>query len=93
MEIIFEILIELILEGTVEASKNKKIPKVVRYPLIFIIVLLFIGVIGLVLFTGILAYQKINRICGILLIITATVLVISSIIKFRQIYLTKRTKL
>lgn len=93
MEIIFEILIELILEGTVEASKNKKIPKVVRYPLIFLIVLLFIGVIGLVLFTGILAYQKINRICGILLIIIATVLVITSIIQFRQVYLTKRTKL
>lgn len=93
MEIIFEILIELILEGTVEASKNKKIPKVVRYPLIFIIVLLFIGVIGLVLFTGILAYQKINRICGILFIIISVVLLISSIIKFRQIYLTKRTKL
>lgn len=35
MEIVFEILIELILEGTMEASKNKKVPKIIRYPLIF----------------------------------------------------------
>lgn len=93
MEIVFEILIELIMEGTIEVSKNKKVPKIIRYPLIFLIVLLFIGVIGLVFFTGILAYQKINRICGILFIIISVVLLISSIIKFRQIYLIKRTKL
>lgn len=90
MEIILEILIELILEGTMEASKNKKVPKIIRYPLIFLIVLLFIGVIGLIFFTGILAYQRINKICGILLIIIAIILFISSIIRFRNTYLLKK---
>ena len=38
MEFIFEMVLELILEGTLEISKNRKVPKIIRYPLIFFIV-------------------------------------------------------
>ena len=38
MEFLFEILLELILEGTMTASQNKKVPKAVRVFLIVLIV-------------------------------------------------------
>ena len=37
MEFLFEILLELILEGGVAASQNKKVPKVIRGFLIVLI--------------------------------------------------------
>lgn len=87
MELIFEVLVDLILEGTIEISKNIKVPKVIRYPLIFLITLLFAGVILIILFTGVLAYQKINKIGGIILVIVGIIFLITSIIKFKKIYL------
>ena len=90
MELIFELLVELILEGTIEVSRNQKVPKWIRYPLIFFIMILFLGVILLILFTGVLAYQKINKICGILLMMIGIILLIVSIIKFKKTYLIKK---
>lgn len=92
MEFIFEILLELILEGTFEFSKSKKVPKIIRYPLIIFIILLFLGVIFLIFYTGVLAYQKINKICGILFIILGIVFFIASIIKLKKIYLIRNNK-
>lgn len=90
MDLIFEILIELILEGTIEISKNKKVPKLIRYPLILFIILLFIGVILIIFLTGVLAYQKIDKICGISLIIIGVIFAIASIIKLKKMYLLKK---
>lgn len=86
MEIIIELLVELLFEGTFEISKNKKVPKFIRYPLILLIILLFIGVISLIFFTGILIYKETSKICGILLMLIGVALLVSSIIKFKKIY-------
>ena len=57
MDFILELLFELAVEGTVELSKNIKVPKVIRYPLLGLIILFVIAVIvgmfvlGIVLFT------------------------------------------
>ena len=91
MEYIFEFILELVLEGSIEVSKSSKIPKYVRYPLIGIISLFFIAVIGLIFFTGILSLKE-NIILGILLILVGLLLLIMSVIKFRKIYLTKINK-
>lgn len=91
MELIFEILIELILEGTFKASKSKKIPKYIRYPLIIIIVAFFIAVIGLILFTGALILKE-NLTAGILIILIGLFMLIMSIIKFRKTYLIKSSE-
>lgn len=90
MEFIFEFVVELMLEETFEISKNKKVSKIIRYPLIVFITLLFLGVIALIIFTGILAFDRINKICGILFIILGIIIFIASIIKFKNIYLTKK---
>lgn len=88
MEFIFEFILELIFEGSIEASKNRKIPKYIRYPLIVIISLFFILVIGLIFFTGILSLKK-NLLLGIALILIGMLMLIMSVIKFKKVYLTK----
>ena len=90
MEFIFEILVELILEGTFEISKNKKVPKVIRYPLIIFIILSFLGVVMFIFYTGISAYQKINKLCGIIFIIIGIIFIVASIIKYKKINLKKK---
>lgn len=92
MEIIIEFLVELLLEGTFEISKNRKVPKFIRYPLILLIVLLFIGVISLIFFTGILIYKETSKICGILLILIGVALLVLSIIRFKKIYFNLKNK-
>ncbi len=88
MEYLFEFILELVLEGSLEASKCKKIPKFIRYPLIAMIVLFFIMVIGLVFLAGILVLKK-SIMVGIFLILIGLIMLIGSVIKFRQTYLNK----
>ncbi len=91
MEYIFEFIMELALEGGIEVSKNSKIPKYIRYPLIGILSLFFIAVIGLVFFAGILSLKE-NILSGILLILVGLYLLIMSVIRFRKVYLSKIDK-
>lgn len=90
MELVFEVLVELLLEGAIEISKRDKVPKIIRLSLILFIILLFISVIILIFFTGVLAYQKINKLFGLLLIIIGVVFLIASVIKFKKMYLIKK---
>lgn len=89
MEFLFEFILELILDGSLEASKNQRIPKFIRYPLIGIIVLFFVMVIGLIMMAGILSLKE-NVIVGLFFIIIGLVIFIMSIIKFRKVYLLKK---
>lgn len=89
MELIFEILLELILEGSIETSQNKKVSKWIRYPLIFIICLFFLGVFCLLMFIGIISLKQ-NLYLGIFLILVSPLLVVASILKFKKVYLSKQ---
>ncbi len=89
MDFILEVLLELILEGSLAISQNKKVPRVIRYPLIIFIIFLFLGVTFIIIFTGFLLYQKLNKIFGILLILIGIIFLIFSIIKFKKLYLIK----
>lgn len=91
MEELFEFILELIFDVSVEASKNKKVPKPIRYLLVGFIILFFIFVIGLISFTGILMLKD-AVIVGILLIVFGMLMLFMSIMKFRKIYLTKCKK-
>ena len=53
MDLIFEIIIELFLEGGMEISSNKKISRRIRYPILAIIILFFAIVILGILIIGI----------------------------------------
>ncbi len=91
MEYIFEFILELVLEGSIEVSKSKKIPKYIRYPLIVIISLFFLAVIGLIFLAGILSLKE-NIYLGIFVILIGLFMFIMSIMKFRKTYLTKISK-
>ena len=91
MDDIIEFILELVFEVGVEASKSKKVPKFIRYILITIISLIYIAVIGLIIFIGIAALKN-NILGGTIVILLGVFLFIMSIKKFRNTYLRKMNK-
>lgn len=91
MDFIIELVLELLFEGMMEASKSNKIPKFIRYPLVIIIVLFFILIIGFMFIASILALKE-SIVAGLLLIIIDLFLLIGGIAKFRKEYLIKKEK-
>lgn len=86
MELIIEFVIELLLEGSFELSKNLKTPKWLRYPLIFLVILFFIAVITIIFLVGYLVLEE-SPIIGILLIIIAAAFGVYCISKFIDLYI------
>lgn len=91
MDFIFEVIIEIILEGGLEISSNKKVSKFIRYPIIFILGLFFILVIGGLFYLGIVIFKK-NIFGGIFIIAVSLILLWGCILKFKKIYLRKKIK-
>ena len=89
MEDLLEFILELILDGGIELSSNKKISKWLRYPLILIISLLFIAIISLIFYLGISIYQE-SIALSIALIILSIAMLIGGINKFKEMYLENR---
>lgn len=58
MDFIIEFFLEVVLEGIIEIAFHEKVSKWIRYPMILITVLLFLSVIGLFFFLGILCIKK-----------------------------------
>ena len=68
MELLFELLFEFFVDGSVEALGNKKVPKPLRFvALIFLIVVLG-GISALCIFSGIVEKNWILITAGILII-------------------------
>lgn len=91
MEFIIEAILDIILEGSIEASKNKKIPKPIRCSLLLIIVIFFLVVIGLLFYGGILILKK-NICAGIFVILVDLFLFLGCTIKFKKEYLIRKNK-
>lgn len=88
MEYLFELILNLVLEGSIEISKSKKVPKFIRYVFIILISLFIISVIGLIFFVGFLSLKQ-TIIGGIFIICFGLFMLVMSIIKFRKVYLMK----
>lgn len=89
MEYVIEAVLDLVLGLGIEASKNKKVPKIIRWLLIGLIMFLFIGVIGIVLFAGVLVLLQ-DIIGGVIIITIGIIMLISAITKFKKIYIKKK---
>ncbi len=89
MEFLIELLLDLVLEGSIEISSNKKVSKFIRYPLIILIILFFSIVIFGLLLLGIMIIKD-NILIGLFIIAISLFLLIASIIKFKTIYLNKK---
>lgn len=86
MDLVFEFILELFLEGGIEVSKNKKISKWIRYPILAIIILFFSIMIFGILFIGILLIS-VNILASIFMIGIGLFMLIGTISKFRKVYL------
>ena len=89
MDIIFELLLELVLEGTIELSKSVRVPRFIRYPLIVLLVLLSLGVIGIIFAVGVWILGE-NVLLGLLLIALALLMAVMGVRKLRKAYLTRK---
>ena len=85
MDILFEIIIDLFFEGSLEICSNKKISKWIRYPLLIILTLSIIILILGLLILGISLFKE-NIIISLILIVCSILLIIGSIIKFKNLY-------
>ena len=88
MEYLIEFVLELVLEGGLEATKNNEVSKPIRYLILGFISLFFIVVIGVIYLTAFLILKQ-NIIAFILFFLLATFMLISAIIKFKKEYLKK----
>ena len=84
LEFVFEVLLEL---GE-DVSSNRKISKWIRYPILAIIILFYIGVVGITLFVG-LSSLKENTFLGLILILLSLFFVVGISIKIRKLYINK----
>ena len=89
MDDLIEFILELLLEGGIELSSNKKVTKWIRYPLIFIISILFLLVVALIFYLGIWIYKE-SIALSIAFIILSVAMLYGSINKFKKIYLEKK---
>lgn len=91
MDLIFEILLDLIIEGCIETSSNKKVPKVIRYPLIVLIVSFFLSVIFGLAFIGIFLWSK-NIYASSFIILVSLILLTAAIYRLKKIYMKRENK-
>ena len=91
MELLFEILLDFIMEGVVEVSKSNKVNKFLRYFAIALIVLFFSSVILLMLFIGI-SVMKESSMAGTIIIGIGLLMFGCSLYKFKEVYLSKKSR-
>lgn len=85
MDIVFEALVDLFLEGTFELTKNKKVSKWIRYPLMVIISLIFAFIIGLVFLLSYALFNQ-SKIISLLLFGVGIFFLIGTIYKLRKVW-------
>ncbi|MBP5417505.1 MAG: hypothetical protein J6Y58_08275 [Clostridiales bacterium] len=87
MEILFEFLFDLIVEGSFELSKSRRVPLPIRIVLGTLAALFFIAVIALIGFVGVAMFSE-NVLGGILFLavdaILAFMIIRRGIIEFRR---------
>jgi len=85
MDIIFEMILEIFLEGSLEICSNKKLSKWIRYPLLMILTLIFIAIVLGLLMLGIYLF-KTSIIISLIFIVCSFLLCIGTIIKLKNLY-------
>ncbi len=74
MDELFEIIFEMILEGTVGLAKSRRVPLPLRILAAVLITALYGGVVFLIVFAGLACFNSGGRVRGVLLFITAAVI-------------------
>ena len=83
MDFLIELIGEIFIEGLFELATNKKVPGVIRYPILSLFILLYLAVILLLIYLGIKSYTN-NKLASMILWTLAIVLIIITIISIRK---------
>ena len=83
MDFLIELIGEIFIEGLFELATNRKVPKIIRYPLLALFILFYLGIIGLLVLLGIRLYFE-NKLAALILWILAGGLVIITIVSLRK---------
>ena len=89
MDLLFEIIMELFLEGSIEINSNERVSKWIRYPILVMLILFFTIITSGMLILGI-YFIKENIVMSIILIICSLLLLMGSIIKLKSVYRTRK---
>ena len=69
MEVLFEILFEIIVEGSLEASRDKKVPLWIRIITGLVLIAVYGGLVGFLIYEGIRSMNWILLVIGIALLV------------------------
>lgn len=86
LEALFEGLIEFIFEGLTSTSECKRVPILLRILAALLVLLLFGGVSGLMVFVGIMLLKENNIIAGIFMFVIAALVWGFAVWKFVKVY-------
>lgn len=84
MDMLIEILLEIIIEGSLEAAESKKVPMPVRILLAAGVVLIFGAVVGMLTWNGVIRKSLLLIICGVLFLALVILLAANKITRFRK---------
>lgn len=83
MDFLIELIGEIFIEGLFELATNKKVPKLIRYPLLTLFILLYLALVGLLILLGIRLYFD-NKLASFILLGLAIGLLIITIVSIRK---------
>ena len=84
LDTLIEILLEIIIEGALEAAESKKVPMPVRILLAAGVVLIFGAVVGMLLWNGVIRKSLLLIICGVLFLALVILLAANKITRFQK---------
>ena len=79
MDFFIELIGEIFIEGLFELATNRKVPKIIRYPLLTLFILLYSALVGLLILLGIRLYFD-NKLVSFVLFGLAIILLIITIV-------------
>jgi len=83
MDFLIELIGEIFIEGLFELATNKKVPKIIRYPLLTLFILLYLALVGLLILLGIRLYFD-SKLASFVLFGLAIGLLIITIVSIRK---------
>ena len=84
MEVIFDIIFDLIIEGSIDAASNKKAPMALRVISAIVLIAFFAGIIGFCIFLGIHDRNWITLVLAALILIAAFFLAFRFYRKYKE---------
>jgi len=89
MKFLIELLVELLIEGSIEISQDKRVTKFIRYPIIIFIVVFFLLIILGLIIIGIYILKD-NIYIGLFFIVIGLILLFASVKKFTKKYIQRK---